>query len=520
MLRVPAVRPDSVLWTISVLALIGFAVSLGRLPIDSGDGPFYASIARSLQLRGVGIPSVLKDGPTAVDHVQFYGPVFFYLTASWFSWFGFSSVAYRELSLLGAILIAFGGAAVCSALGGGRDRQAWSCVLLLLSPELGLMATFGRMDTLAVGFEMLGLAIFLHGLTHQRAPWLHGLGSAVLFGAAALTTPRSFPFMLGFAVAAVAILPSVLPEARRHVLAQLSICVATGLGIVVAWTFVSAGGPRRWLHMMSFIASHEDTDVAILPTMVRQLTFVWWQGVTFVFATIGAFVAAHHLRGRASYTVAASFALVTAWTTLVVTMTLFNFTFLFGTYSVLPLFAIVIAVPTPMSDIRRRGAARLAVALLLCFAVVRTGKLVRAGVTWSARNPARLERFIEVNIPPGSEVMGPLQDYFFAVERNGSRYLAAQQVSAADWARWIPVIEQRPPPGPTRRITAQYLLWPADESRYAIPSSIACARGAMIAVYQPPPDDLPALSWLVKDDPQSGYPLTFLYPLKQRCEGD
>jgi hypothetical protein len=44
MLRAPAVRSDSVLWTVSVLAFMGFAVSLGRLPIDSGDGPFYASI--------------------------------------------------------------------------------------------------------------------------------------------------------------------------------------------------------------------------------------------------------------------------------------------------------------------------------------------------------------------------------------------------------------------------------------------------------------------------------------------
>jgi hypothetical protein len=422
--------------------------------------------------------------------------------------------------LFGTILIAFSGVAISSALGGGRDRQAWACVLLLLSPELGLMATFGRMDTLAVGFEMLGLAVFLHGLTHQRDAWLHGLASAALFGAAALTTPRSFPFMLGFAVAGIAILPSVLPDARRHVWGQLTICVVTGLAIVLAWTYVSVGGPRPWLRMMSFIASHEDTDVAILPSMVRQLTFVWWQGVTFVFATVGALVAAQRLRGQASYTIAASFALVTAWTTLVVTMTLFNFTFLFGTYSVLPLFAIVIAVPTPMSDLPKRGTAWLALGLLLCFGAVRAGKIVRAGVTWSARNPARLERFIQTHVPPGSEVMGPLQNYFFAVEMSGSRYLTAGQVSAADWARWIPEIEHREAPKLSDRISARYLLWPADESRYAMPGPIACARGDMIAAYQPPPDDIPALSWLVKNDPQAGYPTTFLYTLKERCTAD
>jgi hypothetical protein len=229
---------------------------------------------------------------------------------------------------------------------------------------------------------MLGL-VFLHGLSTSAIQEARaGLGA--LFGAA-LTTPRSPPFMLGFVVAAIAILSSVRPESRRHVWRQLAICVVTGLTIASSDPG-PVGGPRPWLRMMSFIAAHEDTDVAILPTMVRQLSFVWWQGVSIVFAVIGAFVAAWRLRGHASYTIAASFALVTAWTTLVVTMTLFNFTFLFGTYSVLPLFAIVIAVPTPMSDTRRRGAPWLALALLLCFGGVRAAKLVRAGVTWSARN--------------------------------------------------------------------------------------------------------------------------------------
>jgi hypothetical protein len=116
--------------------------------------------------------------------------------------------------------------------------------------------------------------------------------------------------------------------------------------------------------------------------------------------------------------------------------------------------------------------------------------------------------------------MGPFQDYFFAVERSGSRYLVAGQVSAADWARWIPQIQHRPSPAKSDRIGAQYLLWPADESRYAMPALIACARGDVIAAYEPPADDIPSLSWLVKGDPQAGYPLTFLYPLKQRCPVD
>jgi hypothetical protein len=125
-LQVPSVRADSVLWTISVLALVGFAVTLGRLPIDSGDAPFYASIARSLQLRGVGIPSVLMT-----DRRQSITSGFtarYRLRRPIVAWFGFSSVAFRG-SLLGAILIASGGG-LSAALGGGRDR--WQACALPL----------------------------------------------------------------------------------------------------------------------------------------------------------------------------------------------------------------------------------------------------------------------------------------------------------------------------------------------------------------------------------------------------
>jgi hypothetical protein len=46
---------------------------------------------------------------------------------------------------------------------------------------------------------------------------------------------------------------------------------------------------------------------------------------------------------------------------------------------------------------------------------------------------------------------------------------------------------------------------------------VACARGDMIAVHTPPPDDSPSMSWLVKDDPQAGCPLIVFYPLTERC---
>ena len=225
---------------------------------------------------------------------------------------------------------------------------------------------------------------------------MHGLASAALFGAAALTTPRSFPFMLGFAVAAVAILPFVAPEARRHVWVQLAVCVVTGLSIVIAWTFVSVGGPRPWLRMMSFIASHEDTDLAIRPAKGRQLAFVWWQGVTFVSPP-------SVRRGRQPfavtrhYTIAASFALVRSLDDAPRDNGAVQFHVLLRHLLRPALFAISsrcrrdVRRPPPRSRAARPGIAD-------SFAAVRAGR-VRAGVTWSARNPARLERFVKPYFP-------------------------------------------------------------------------------------------------------------------------
>ena len=102
----PAMLKRVILWTMSALAVAGFVLTVDRVPLTEGDGAFYASIARSLQLRGVGIPTVLKDAPTAVDHVPFYGPVFFRLVAVVFTVFGFSMTTLRSVAIAGALLIA------------------------------------------------------------------------------------------------------------------------------------------------------------------------------------------------------------------------------------------------------------------------------------------------------------------------------------------------------------------------------------------------------------------------------
>ena len=478
-----------------------------------GDGPFYASIARSSHYGREGVPSTLESAaPTAVDHVQFYGPVFFTTVSVCFSLFGISIATFRAIGLFGVLLIAAGGVFVCKALGGGPVRSAWTWLLLLLMPEAGTASSNGRMDSLAVGLELCGLAICLDGLIKGRRPWLHGAGAGAFFAAAIFTTPRTFPFLLGLVVASLALV-SRGHGATRPIRIQVMFTAATMVAIGLIWTWTAADGPLHWARLMVLVATHENTDVALLPSAtMRDLMFVWWQGVTLAVAMTGALVAAWLLRRQtmSSYAVAASFALTVTWTTLVATITLFNYTFAFGVYFVLPLTAVVIAVPTPLSDMRRRSAALVALLLFALLATVRAGKLAHAAVTWEGRDPAPLNRLIADHVPPGSRVLGPGPDFFFPVEAAGSRYLAVPQVSLADWARWVrPVAPGRTDAGPP--VTGDFLIW--RETDPPPPEYLACGRTNLIASYHPPPVTIRALAWLVDEDPYANYPATNLYAL-------
>ena len=513
-LRVHRFRHDVVLWAISIAAVAGFAVTLDRIPISVSDGPFYASIARSVQLHNEGMPTIL-DQPDPFDHTKFYGPVFFRVVAVAFQLFGFSDRVFRAVSLLGALLIALGGLAMAAAFGGDRNRRAWVVVLLLLSPELGLTATLGRMDPLAVGLEILGLAVFTRGLARPGRPWLHGLGASTLFAAAALTTPRTYPFLLAVLVAIIAVLPHLSGDDSRSARRQAAIAVATFLAIGLGWTIVAVNGPLYWFRMMAYVATHEDTDVALIGP--RFPIFTWWRAMTLAFVVPASLVAARQLRGWAPAQSAAAFALVAGWTTLVITFTVFNYMFVFGTYAVLPLFAVALAVPISPSVLTRRTLALAAVVALCAFGGLRAAKYARGAATWTGRDPEPLRAFIASHVPAGSTVVGMEQMYYFAVERAGSRYLTSDTVSWADWTRWIPAIEHRPP-GAVRMPRGDFLVWPAPGERYyEFPSYLECARSHRVATFRPPPPDWPSLLMFSNDDHVVDYPESDLFRLSEAC---
>src|SRR3954471_21223258 len=95
---------------LAVAAGAALAISLATLrhvPTPYADLQLYASIARSRQLFGIGVPSETWNSPVAVDHIPFYGPVFFDLCAATLHWFGVTLLSFRIASVIGwAIVVA------------------------------------------------------------------------------------------------------------------------------------------------------------------------------------------------------------------------------------------------------------------------------------------------------------------------------------------------------------------------------------------------------------------------------
>jgi hypothetical protein len=496
-------RSTPLLWTIAFLAFAGLAAIAGRVPISEGDDAFYASVARALPSHG------------NFDVTRFYGPVFFRTVTLTFSWFGFSVASLRVTSLVGALLIIIAGLVMARLFGASRREQAWTCALLVLSPEVGWAATAGRMDSLAVGLELLALAALVRGLLTENGASGFGVLAGSALAAAALTTPRTFPFLFGLVTAVAYGLTA--SEGRRRAQASRLFLIAgiTSLTLISIWIVIGAGGFSFWIRTMWAVASHQRDDVALLPG-VRVLAFGWARAVTPVVAVAGALALASRRPSHDRRQFALVVTLVTAWTTFVVSATLFTLTFFYATYVIVPLLVVVLAL-APRLPVSRHAAGVMGLALLLVFGTIRIGKHVRAAITWSARDPQPVAAFLKAHVPPGSIVIGPHYLYEFPAVQAGSRFRTANPVSWADWTLWIP--EARGQGGsPVEEVTPKFLLWPTDESMvYGPPPIDDCAPGAALAVYEPPADDLPGLARLIATDDLRGYPRARLSRLGAAC---
>jgi hypothetical protein len=476
-----------------------------------------------VQLYGVGVPTITWNSPAAVDHLPFYGPVFFNLTAISLHFVGPRLLAFRLVSAAGAALFLVAAVLLARVWSDDEDRWRWSLVLLAISPQVNAGMGAGAMHILAVGLEVAAMAMFAAGLTRESRSVWHGACAGVLLTLAALTTPRSYPFIVGFFSAAC--VPGIFGGNARAGLRQVA-----WVGLVVAagwllWTTVSHEGPIRWLRYMSYIALHEDTDVAVLPTAVRQLSFGWSAALTTLFAVGGAIVVAIAIARDTSDSSRArargmAFGLAATWVGLVITAVVMNYTFSIADYFVLPLLAVLLATPRLLLDMRPRLVAVGTAVLVVCCLGVLAFRCVRVAATWDARDPEPLNGFVSMHVPKGSVVVGPEAPYFFPVERSGSRYRTMSPRSWADWARWVPLVE------PEARLVARrgvvtpahqrFLILPTDDG---IPAEYECAKNHLVAVFHPAPNWMSSLGpfGLVNAMDNLGYVESSLFRLPHDC---
>jgi hypothetical protein len=487
---------------------------MDRAPIVWVDESLYASVARAVQTTSSGVPTMLRDSPDASDHVKFYGPVFFRLAAASFAVFGFSVWSFRLIGVLGAFLIGVAGWLMTRAMCRDVERPLWTLLLLLLTPEVGMVATNGRMDALAVAFELLALAIFVSGLGRKGDAIGSSVAAGVFLALAALTTPRTFPFLLSFGVAGaglVAITPHRRPAAIRIFIALLVPILACAV-----WSTVAYGGPDRWLRTLAGIGTSDSIEVAIVSGAVRIWWIRPWRLITPAVALLGTVAALLAFRRKPSLAVediSALFGLLVGVLTLAIIVAVNNFTFLFGAYFALPLMAVVLSLPR--ARLPRDGVlTALVVGLIVCDAGVRFAKYAIVATTWNDRDPKVVERFVATNVPRGSDVIGPQTHYLFAVEGAGSNYLTFSPRSWADWTRVAtipPSVHARIAPTPAKR----FVLWPDEDG---LPDGLTCAHNSVVARYVPPSHaarhrsiELPYSSEV------PGYPAATLYLLPAEC---
>lgn len=503
------------------LVMLGFIVTLNRVPILWADDALYASVARNVQESGDGRPSVLRQVPGTPDHVTFYGPVFFTVAARFFDAFGFSLRTFRAVSLLGALVIVGAASALASRFGLASAARTWRAVILLLAPSVGAATTNGRMDTLAVGLAMAGFAVLVTGaaVPARRTP-IRGAAASVLLLLSALTTPRSLP-LVGTLFAGLAVLTAATRWDRPLLRMAVAAAGTFGAGIL-AWSILVHGEPLGWVQTLTAVVPRVGEEVAFVEGTVRdwQLAERPWTLVALVAGLPPTILAAWHLRAPrldvpAALRQGALLAIGVAWVNLALALAVTNLTFVFAVYFTAPLLAVAVALPWEWFPIRRSTAARAICAVLLVCAAGRAVKYAAAAATWHARDPRGLRQFVRHHVPPGAEVIGRTRFYFFAVERSGAEMVSFSGESFASWTRFASK-------GPGFRIEAargvpRFLLTRVRGAAPALPEGSSCAGARLVAEYQPPADTIPSLGWLARRLGDAGYPRTALWALPDDC---
>jgi 4-amino-4-deoxy-L-arabinose transferase-like glycosyltransferase len=182
-------------WAAGIICLLANLAIISRAPIPWLDEVYLVSVANSVAHQNRPFER-LTPRPEWVDgYEKIYGPVFFHAEAAFIRLLGLSPLSGRVVCWIGAVLTAIAAAWLVGVAGGSVQWAALAFALIVLTPEFSVIARNGRMDSLAIGFELAGMACLMMALRESTRATRWALGAGACWALAVLTTPRTLPFL-------------------------------------------------------------------------------------------------------------------------------------------------------------------------------------------------------------------------------------------------------------------------------------------------------------------------------------
>ena len=394
------------------------------------DEIFAVSTAWSIARSGPPHLSVLAQYPRTGSPVQFYGPVSFEAETLLIRALGLSATAWRLACLAGVILSIWASLRLVKLAGGDKGARFITALVIALS---GSVAPFpGRWDAVTSGLFLTGLLFFLRGAESTGKALSGWIGAAgVCIGFALASSPRALTLVLAtliaavlvslcfrsiwkrvvlgslgtFAVAALVQTLLLLPSGENSISWYLYLRRATRTDPINATPLIGQGGWNLdWHHHKSLFILLVLLFLIFAYGAITQLRSrlypakLWLKVFLTFFAIVNLVVMLVLLAnalGQSPFWLPPAVAAFTCW------------------------------VNWDFPEDKKLGAVAISligicVALLLFQEVEQLASVV---LTWNRRSTDRLRKFVEVNVPKGATVYGPIGRYFYAVELSGHQYL-------------------------------------------------------------------------------------------------
>ncbi|MGA8273954.1 MAG: hypothetical protein WB919_20490 [Candidatus Sulfotelmatobacter sp.] len=515
----PAMWLSRIFWLVAAVALLVLLLILPRSPLPWWDEIFYASAALAAARGGPPVATVMGAFPHTIRIDLLYGPIISFLGSLEIRLFGLSATSWRLLGFEGAVGAVFSAAWVSRRLNRSPVATAAAAMLVALSHGMGARATSGRLDTITITLELLTLGCTLNAMREQesrRSAFLYAALAGIFCGLAALSTPRSFPFILGIFVA----IGVEVALAGKWELVRRGLVIGTGALLPVwGWTLSQGTTPIGWVRAVAAASRGDKLNVSPLlhgtwhffdEPLVPVLS-----GLLFLLVMVAVFGGAMAIARRtieieghetASGLRLASIAVLINYAALFLLIAHFWDYEIFVIPVLIPVLIALTAKILRSSDARAVRGIVLGTWMVLAIVLVafRSGKVVAWLASYQERDPQPLQNFIRRTVPGNSRVFGPLDLYFYAVQGAGSHYLFVKPLIPSgllskldhdlDWAEQL------------KQGQTVYLVWPEED---ALPRGLSSGNLRLEGSFTPQMGKEP-LRWR-KAGWGSGYPPTNVY---------